>query len=163
MSVSALLALLSGPMLALLFASYNVSLLVLLRAFLSFFICFVSWLLGSFILVECSNYCQNWIFVLCDNFSGFEFCCHFQNWSKSIMWIGFAFQNFVDPEYIVELKYIESKLYTGDFGHVGRTTRWRTRILYLNFIFLKKILLCPKNSLASNNHTRTLVTIFKWP
>ena len=73
MSVSALLALLSAPMLALLYASYNVSLLVLLRAFLSFFICFVSWLLGSFILVECSKYCQNWIFVLCDNFSGFSF------------------------------------------------------------------------------------------
>jgi len=36
----------------------------------------------------------------------------------------------VDPihTYIIELKYIESKLYTGEFGHVGRTTRWRSRI-----------------------------------
>ena len=36
MSVSALLALLSGPMLALLFASYNVLFIVLLRAFYLF-------------------------------------------------------------------------------------------------------------------------------
>ena len=49
------------------------------------------------------------------------------------MWFGLAFQNFFHPEYIVELKYIESKLYTGDFGHVGRTTRWRSRIyMYRN-------------------------------
>ena len=44
------------------------------------------------------------------------------------MWFGLAFQNFVHPEYIVELKYIESKLYKGDFGHVGRTTRWQSQI-----------------------------------
>ena len=53
---------------------------------------------------------------------------------KSIMWIGLVFQNFVHHEYIVELKYIESKLYTGDFGHVGHTTRWRSRIFLNLFI-----------------------------
>jgi len=42
----------------------------------------------------------------------------------------------VDPihTYIIELKYIESKLYTGEFGHVGRTTRWRSRISYTIFV-----------------------------
>ena len=47
------------------------------------------------------------------------------------MWFGLAFQHFVHPEYIVDLKYIESKLYMGDFGHVGRTTRVMHKIEFL--------------------------------
>ena len=34
-------------------------------------------------------------------------------------------------------------------------------LFYLNLIFLKQILVCPKNSGASYNHSRSLVVIFK--
>ena len=90
------MALLSAPMLAVLYVSYTVQLLVLFRAFLSFLICFISWLLGSFILSFLSSI---FLFILhlltvpvVANLGAFERCCHFQNWLEFIMWICLAFK-----------------------------------------------------------------------